>query len=431
MLKALEEISTTKKRITIEIPAETIEKEITESLENLRKTTNIPGFRAGKAPLSLIEKRFGKKVEDEVLGKVLSRAYVDALNEADLTPVTDPVVEEQTEFTRHSPFSITMLIEVLPKVDLKYEGIRVKDIPVLVTDEDIESVLKGLQEDRATYEPSDEPVEINDLILCDYSIKMVPTGQEDSLGATDEIIEKKDQIYKIGGPLFPEDVVQSLIGKGKGSELIMETTFPDTYPYKDLAGKGVKLQLTIKDVKRARIPEIDDEFAKDLGFNNMEELKGHIREEVLRLKRSEVEKIQKAEIINKVLESNEFDLPETLLEEEIEMLASSIKKDEKEEIGEGDIERLKEEVRPEAIRNLKTSLLLSMIGRKEGVRVFEEDMKKKIIDLSRRFSLPPESIMKFYISRDGSLDRLKDSIFEEKVMDLLLSKANIEKGEEN
>lgn len=412
MLKAIEEISTTKKRITIEIPAETIEREMTESLENLRKTTNIPGFRTGKAPMSLIEKRFGKKVEDEVLGKVISRAYVDALNEADLTPVTDPIVEEQTEFKRQSPFSITMLIETLPKVNLNYEGLKVKDIPVSVTDEDLENVLKGLQEDRTTYEPSDEPITMNDLILCDYSI-----GEAG--------IEKKDQVYKIGGPLFPEDVVKDLIGKGKGSELVMETTFPDTYPYKELAGKKVEMKLTIKDVKKGNLPQLDDEFAKDIGFNSLEELKDHLREEILRLKKSEVAKIQKAEIINKLLETHEFDLPETMLNEEIAMLSSFKKK------GESGSEEMSEEVKAEAVRNLKTTLLLSMIGKKEGVEVSEDDMKNAIIAMARRFSVSPENIMKFYISRDGSLDRLKDSIFEEKVLDLLLNKASIEKGEEN
>lgn len=417
MLKALEEISTTKKRITIEIPAETIEKEMTESFENLRKTTNIPGFRTGKAPMSLIEKKFGKKVEDEVLGKVISRAYVDALNEADLTPVTDPIVEEQTEFKRQSPFLITMLIETLPKIDLNYEGIKVKDIPVSVTDEDVESVLKGLQEDRTTYEPSDEPVTMNDLILCDYSVEEAG-------------IEKKDQVYKIGGPLFPEDVVKNLIGKGKGSELVVETTFPGTHPYKELAGKKAQLKLAIKDVKKGNLPQLDDEFAKDIGFDSLDDLKEHLRQEVLRLKKSEVARIQKAEIINKLLETHEFDIPETLLEGEIAMLASSYK-DKAENKPDEDSKRLNEEVRAEAVRNLKTTLLLSMIGRKEGVRVSEDDMKNAIIAMARRFSVSPENIMKFYLSRDGSLDRLKDSIFEEKVLDLLLNKASVEKGEEN
>lgn len=411
MLKALEDVSSTKKRITIEIPAETIEREITESLENIRKTTNIPGFRAGKAPISLIEKRFGKKVEDEVLGKVFSRAYIDALNEADLTPVTDPVVEEQTEFKRQNPFSVTMLIEVLPKVDLKYEGIRLEDIPVSVTDEDVENVLKGMQEDRTIYEPSDEPVSMNDLILCDYSVK--DTG-----------IEKKDQVYKVGGLLFSEDVVKNIIGKEKGSTIVMETTAPETYHYEDLAGKRIEISLTIKDVKKGRIPQLDDEFAKDLGFNNLEELKGHLREEIQRMKESEVKKIHKAMIIDKLLETHEFDLPETLLEQEIEMLTSQIKEEDKKEAN-------AESIKIKAIRNLKTNLLISMIGSKEGVRVSEDDMKNMIIAMSRRFSVPPENIMKFYISRDGSLNRLKDSIFEEKVLDLLLSKANIEKGEEN
>lgn len=410
MLKALEEISTTKKRITIEIPAETIEREITESLENIRKTTNIPGFRAGKAPISLIEKKFGKKVEDEVFGKVLSKAYVDALNEADITPVTDPVVEKQTEFKRQSPFSVTMLIEVLPKVDLKYEGIRLEDIPVSVTDEDVENVLKGMQEERTIYEPSDEPVGMNDLILCDYSVK--DTG-----------IEKKDQVYKVGGLLFSEDVVKNIIGKEKGSTIVMETTAPETYHYEDLAGKRIEISLTIKDVKKGKIPQLDDEFAKDLGFNNLEELKGHLREEIQRMKKAEVKKIHKAMIIDKLLETHEFDLPETLLDEEIEMLTSQIKEEDKKEAN-------AESIKEEAIRNLKTNLLISMIGRKEEVRVSEDDIKNTIIAMSRRFSVPPENIMKFYISRDGSLNRLKDSIFEEKVLDLLLSKAHIEKGEE-
>lgn len=417
MLKALEEISTTKKRITIEIPSETIEKEMTESFENLRKTTNIPGFRTGKAPMSLIEKKFGKRVENEVLGKVVSRAYMDALNEADLTPVTDPIVEKQTEFKRQSPFLITMLIETLPKINLNYDGLKVKDIPVSVTDEDVESVMKRLQEDRTTYEPSDEPITINDLILCDYSIEEAG-------------IEKKDQVYKIGGSLFPEDVVKNLIGKGRGSELVIETTFPETHPYKELAGKKVKMKLMIKDVKKGNLPTLDDEFAKDIGFNSLEELKDHIRQEVLRLKKSGVARIQKAEIIDKLLETHEFDIPETLLEEEVAMLASSYK-DRAENKTDEDSKRLNEEVRAEAVRNLKINLLLSMIGRKEGVEVSEEDLKNAIISMARRFSVSPENIMKFYISRDGSLDRLRDSVFEEKVLDLLLNKASIEKGEEN
>lgn len=418
MLKALEEISSTKKRVTIEIPAETIEREIKESLEGLRKTTEIPGFRTGKAPMGLIEKRFGKKVEEEVLGRIIPKAYLDALSEAGLTPVTEPIVEEQSEFKRRDPFMMTFLVEVLPKVDLCYEGIRVKDIPVTVTDKDVEDVLKGLQEDRATYEPSEGPIDMNDLILCDYSIK-------------DAGIERKDLIYKVGGPLFPEDVIRNLIGKGKGVELTMETLFPDNYPDVALKGKKVEMFLKIKDIKKGNIPNLDDEFAKDVGFDSLEELRAHLRDEVLKLKRSEVAKIHKSEIINKLLEGHEFDLPETLLEQEIESLVTSIKERRDVKDDEEDIKRLREEVRPEAIRNLKTSILLSLIGRKEGVVVSEEEIKNKIMALAIRFSVSPENIMKFFISRDGSLNRLKDSIFEEKVLDLLLNKANIEKGEEN
>lgn len=421
MLKTVEDISTTKKRLKIEIPADTIEKEITDSLDRVRRTTTLPGFRTGKTPISLIEKKFGKKIEGEVLERMIPRVYIDALKEADITPVANPVLEEELDFKRHLPISMTFTVEIMPKVEnLRYEGIKVKELPIVVDDSDIDTVLKRLREERTTYEVSEGLSEMDGLVVFDYSIK------EDSF-------EIKDQAFKIGSGVFPEDFSQKLIGRKKGDELTIETTFPADHPLGKFAGRRLTFNVSIKDVKKAILPEIDDEFAKDIGFDNLSELRKQVGEDIRKAKENEAAKIQKAELINKLLESHEFDVPESLVENEALALASA---DMSRKQGTGkaqakdkDIEKLRAELRPNAIKNVKASLLLDMIGKKEKITVTEDEVRNALAGMARRFSVSPENLMKFYTSRDGSLNGLKNSIFEDKALDLILSKAAIEKGE--
>jgi trigger factor len=179
------------------------------------------------------------------------------------------------------------------------------------------------------------------------------------------------------------------------------------------------------------LPPIDDELAKDIGFKSLDEMRTRIGEEVEKAKRNEVVKIQKAEIIRNLVESHEFDIPESLLERETEMLASAAlsHRPEGAEPTEPELDALRQEVRPNAVRNVKASLLIETIGKAQGVSVSEDEVKRAIISLAQRFSVSPEQLMKFYISKDGSLEGLKGSLFEEKVLDFILSKAKREKGD--
>ncbi|MCL4475228.1 MAG: trigger factor [Nitrospirae bacterium] len=418
MLKSVEDITATKKRLRIEIPAETIEKEIRESFEKLRRKTTIPGFRTGKAPMQLIEKRFGKDVEQDVLDRIVPHGYVEALKEADITPAANPVLEDKFDFKRNQPLSMTLTVEIMPKIEnLNYENIAVKDIPVTVSDEDIESVLQRQQEEKATYEPSDGPVDMNDLVVLDYS-------------AQAEEIEAKDQVFKVGGSMFPGDFSEKLMGKHKGDEVVIETTFPADHPSGKVAGKHLSLNVTVKDIKKVHLPAIDDELAKDIGFENLEEMKKRIGEEIEKAKKNEVAKMQKAELLKKLIESHEFPVPESLVENEAAALASAVLADRRQQSAdEKDPEALKQELGPNAVRNVKASLLIEAIGKAQGVSVTDDELKGAIVSLAQRLSVSPENIMKFYISRDGSLDGLRNTLFEDKVLDLILSKASVEKGE--
>ncbi|HWR58337.1 MAG TPA: trigger factor [Thermodesulfovibrionales bacterium] len=419
MLKNVEDITATKKRLKIEIPAEAVEKEMRDSFEKLRRKATLPGFRTGKAPMELIEKKFGREVEADVLDKIIPQGYMDALKEANLTPVSNPVLEEKLDFKRHDPISLSLLVEIMPKIEaLKYEKIKVKDARVEVTDVEIESVLKRQQEEKATYEPSNGPIVMDDLIVMDYSAK-------------GDGVEAKDQVFKVGGSMFPEDFSRKLIGKNKGDEFVVDVSFPKEHPSEKLADRNLELTVVLKDIKKVNLPAMDDELAKDIGFENLGELRKRIGDEILKAKKNEVAKMQKAEIIRGLIESHEFDVPESLVEGEVERLASAslAGKRDKQEPGEEKLEALKTELRPLAVKNVKASLLIETIGKEQGVSVTEDEMKNAILSLAQRLSVSPENIMKFYVSRDGSLEGLKGSIFEDKVLDLILSKAELEKGE--
>lgn len=418
MLKSVEDITATKKRLTIEIPAETIEKEIRDSLEKLRRKTTLPGFRTGKAPVEFIEKRFGKDVEQDVLDRIVPHGYAEALKEANITPVANPVLEERVDFKRRQSFSMTLTVEIMPKLEnLNYENITVKDIPVSVGDEDVESVLLRQQEEKATYEPSDGPVDMNDLVVLDYS-------------AQAEELEAKDQVFKVGGSMFSEDFSEKLLGKHKGDTVVIETTFPADYPSEKVAGKHLFLNVAVKDIKKVHLPAVDDELAKDIGFENLEEMKKRIGEEIEKAKKNEVAKIQKAEILKKLIESHEFPVPDSLVENEAAALASAVLANRRQQSAdEKDLEALKQEMGPNAVRNVKASLLIEAVGKAQGVSVTDDELKGAIVSLAQRLSVSPENIMKFYVSRDGSLDGLRNTLFEDKVLDLILSKASVEKGE--
>jgi trigger factor len=415
MLKSVEDISATKKRLSIEIPSDAIENQIKTSLDLLRRKTKIPGFRPGKAPVALLEKRYGKDVEAEAMEKLIPSFYSEALKEADITPVTQPAIEGGVDFKRNTPLSLTVTVEVRPKLEtLSYEGIEVKEVPVTVSDEDVEKTLERLREDRASYEPSAEPVADGDLLVLDYTA-----------GDGGEPVE--DYVFKMGSPAMPEAFSAGLLGAKKSEPVTFEMEFPGDFPVEGLAGAKGNITATVKEAKKVNLPALDDEFAKDLDFDNIEELRKHIREKLEESQQKSIANMMKAEILKKILESHEFEAPASLVDGELSHLVAGARaqgrKDEPED-------ELKEEFRPDAERNIKASLLLQMIGEKEGLDVTEDDLKEKLVSLSGQFGLSPENVMKYYISRDGSLEGLRNSVFEDKVLDLLLDRAEIQKEAE-
>ncbi|MBI4684901.1 MAG: trigger factor [Nitrospirae bacterium] len=418
MLKAVEDISTTKKRLKIEIPSEAIEEKIKLSLEKMRQQAKIPGFRPGKAPMNMIEKHFGKSAEAETIEKIIPEFYEKALKEADIVPVASPELDGGLNFQRHNPLSLAFTVEIRPRIqNLSYSELAVKDIPITVTDSDIEAALKRLQDGKATYEIAEKAAENGDLVTVDYEIKY-----------DDQTSSAKDQVLQVGIGTLPKEISDSLIGKKAGETAEAEADFPENFHVKALAGKKTMVKNHIKAVKKKILPAIDDELAKDLGFENLDSLKAGVREEIEKAKKNEVQKIQKDEILEKLVNTHDFDLPESMLDRELSALVSEVRAAKK---SDKDENALRNELRPEAVRTAKAEILLSVIGGKEGIIVTDDEMKEKILEISQRLSMTPETLMKIYIQRDGSLEGFRSSLHGQKVLDLLLSMAKTEKGEQS
>ncbi len=427
MATTVEDISTTKKRLKIEIPADILEKEYSDSLHKIRQRARIPGFRQGKTPISIIEKRFGDEIKSEMLEKLVPTYYAQAVKDADLSPVTMPKIEEGLNFKRNEPLSFSLTVEVRPKIDnLSYNGIKVEDIEVSVDDGEIEDTVKGLQNDRAMFEAVDREIGEDDMLVIDY-VKLDPSGEK-------ELSTAKDQVMNLDNKITPRGILDAVLGKKKGDTV--EITLPemDIREQKEVTEKGNQLRITIKEIKEKKLPDLDDEFSKDFGHDSLSALKEKIREGILAAKQGNAKKQQKSIIVDALVNNHSFDVPESLTQAELEHLIMNEKTAEQRAQRGIDTtpdkadKELAEVLRPKAMKNVKATIILDEIAEKENISVTEAEMKDRIALIAKQLQATPDAIVNLFMTRDGSLDNLRHNIREEKVLDFLLSRAEITKG---
>jgi trigger factor len=374
----------------------------------------------------MIEKRFGDEIKSELLEKLIPTYYSQAVKEADLAPVAMPKIETNIDLKRNEPLVFSLTVEVRPKIEnMNFSGIKVAGIAASVDDNEVDDTLKGLQNDRAMFEAIDREIREDDLLIIDY-VKLDPAGEK-------EIASEKDQVMNLGNRLTPRGILDNLIGKKKGD--IVEVTLPEVVgkELKEDSDKGDKLRITIKEVKEKKLPEIDDEFAKDFGNDSLVALKEKIKDGILTAKQENGKKQQKAKIIETLIESHTFDVPESLAEAELEHLINnerhadnSIKQ--AETASEKADAVLAEKLRPKAVKNVKATIILDEIAEKEKIIVSEAEVKDRISLIAKQFQATPDAIVNLFMTRDGSLENLRHNIREEKVLDFLLASAEITKG---
>ncbi|THJ25051.1 MAG: trigger factor [Nitrospira sp. CG24E] len=427
------ELGPMKRALKIEVPADEVTQRLARAYVDLNRQVNIPGFRPGKAPVALLEKRYAKTVEEDVLRALVPDFYDKAVRQAGIVPVHVEIPPlDRAKIKKDEPFTFTATVEIRPNIELRdYKApnpISLKPDKRTVTDDQLDRGLEVLREQQARLEavPAGHAVVDGDYLVLDVQ------GTLD--GALLEGTKKEGQLHKVGShaSVLGLEIDPHVGGKKEGDVLEVPQPYPASHPDPRVAGKTVVFTLTIKSVKEKKLPALDDEFAKDCGpFNSLQEIKDKLREGMERALKREIEDTYKDTIIKRLVETHHFDLPETLVERELEAIIRQHMQQQKgsgpESPGTEDLAQLRQEHRNEAARRVKLGLVLETIAEKEGLKVTQEDLNAEIVRLSSDLKMPAADLVKM-IKAGGqeSIDELRNRTLADKALDFVYRNAVIQ-----
>lgn len=424
MKVSVEEISSIKKKVNIEISEEDVAKEIGSFYKELGRKAKIKGFRPGKVPRSILERYFKDYVKAEVMQKLIQVTYPNALTETNLQPVSNPVIDPG-ELETGSPFQYSATIEVKPEIKLEgYIGLNIQGKKEEVKEEELEERLRTLQNLHASLKAVSEarPVQNGDYVIIDYETREAGKPLEEGK-ATDTTLE-------VGSGRFIPEVEEKLTGMKLGEEREIEVTFPEDYGYKKWAGKAISFHVKIKEIKEKILPPLDDEFAKDIGdYSSLDELKFKLREEIRKEKESYLQQQLRNQILDQLLEANPFEVPDSLVEAQTQAMISDTKlRLARQGMALQDIgvteEKLREDYRTTAMKQVKTFLILEKIASQEGISVTDEEAEERIREISEKVHQKFD-VLKRYYEKNGLIPEVKAEILNNKTLDFLIQKANI------
>lgn len=426
MNSVLEKKENNKATFTIEIGEDKFEKAVQKAYLKNRSRFNIPGFRKGKAPRKIIEMNYGEGVfYEEALNIILPDAYEEAIKELSLEPVDTPDVDiEQLESGKPVIFKVEVTIK--PEVKLgDYKGIEVEKVEYNVTDEDVEEELKNIRDmNYRLVDTSDREAKEGDILNIDFEGYV---GEEKFEGGSAE-----NQELEIGAGRFIPGFEEQLIGKKKGDLVDVKVTFPEDYFEESLKGKEALFKVTINDIKEKEFPVLDDEFAKDVSeYDTLEEFKNSIRERLEKEAKNKEEIERENSVIKALVESSEVDIPEVMIDNQIQneiaefdyrLRLQGLSIDRYFELTNSTIEDLKEQMRPNAERRVKSDLILGAVAKAENIQASDEDIDKELERMAVEYN--HEDVEKFKQDMKlGDLEYLKEGIIRDKTIEFLISNA--------
>jgi trigger factor len=421
MKAVVEDISTVKKKLNIEVAPEAVTRELEKAFADVAKKARIPGFRPGKAPKAIVERHYGEEVRSEVLHRLLSESYLQALQEHNLDPVEVPQIGDVSSLAKGSPLTFTATVEVRPNFELEnYDGIEVKEESLTVSDDEVNQTVERLREMYAQLEVVEgRPLENSDTAIIDFE------GFRD--GKPIEGAKSSGYALSLGsGSLIP-GFEEQLIGMNRGETRQIKVTFPADYSNKDLAGKDAQFTVALKEIKKKVLPDLNDEFAKDIGNNaTLAELKEGIKKDIEARKRDEQASAQREGILAKLVDAHSFDVPPGMVERELQSMAKSHATRLARrglDVNTFDYSKFRDENSALAGKRVKGILLLDAIAEKEKIELTDQEVNSAIAAMARSAGQTAESVRKYYDSTEGGLDNLRASLTREKALALLLSRA--------
>jgi trigger factor len=412
-------VSDVERRVTVELDADQVADSIDKAYKNLQKKARLPGFRPGKAPLSILQKHFKAQVEEEVISELVQKTFPEVMEQQDLTPVSRPKVENGV-LEKGKTFSYTVAIEVKPTIDIKdFTGLKIERPQPEASDEDIN---EELERSRASYadmqERSDRATQANDHIVFDLEGFI---GEEPYMGG-----KKTDYFLELGKDMLLPGFDENMIGINPGDTKEFSLEIAADYGDAQVAGKTIAFKVDLKTIKEKVLPELTDDFAKDVGeYENLEQLKDAARTSINQRKRQESEARVRDQIFDALIEKNPFTVPQGMVEMQAQNMLQEVQRMFQQqgmdisEMGQSQAQMLANYKEP-AEKRVRSGLLLEAVANKENIKAEDDDYEKQYEELAGMYNEKVETI-KANINKD----QIESQIMERKTIDFILSSAEI------
>ncbi|MEB3100410.1 trigger factor [Ferviditalea candida] len=413
--------------LEVEVDAEQVAEALDKAFKKVVRQINVPGFRKGKVPRAIFEARFGvESLYRDAIDIILPESYMNAVKETGIEPVDQPEIDIQ-EFEKAKPFRFKATVLVKPEVQLgEYKGIEVTLPDGTVTEEDLEAELKRLQERHAELVVLEEgTIENGDMAVIDFE------GFVD--GVAFEGGKSSNYALEVGSGTFIPGFEEQLIGMAKGEEKDITVTFPESYHSEELAGKEAVFKVKCNDIKRKNLPELDDEFAKDVSeFDTLEEFKADLTNQLREAKEKENEKRLEDEVISKASEAAEVEIPEVMVRNEIDRMLQDFSNRLRMQgmtlemysqfTGQSE-QHLRDQMKEDAAKRVRSSLVIEAIAKAENVDASEEEINEELEKLSKMYRKSAEELRAIF-EANGNMEDLKQDVISRKTVKLLVELSN-------
>ncbi|MBK1663331.1 trigger factor [Rhodospirillum rubrum] len=414
-----------KREYKIVIPAADIAERSARRLEELKGQMRLPGFRPGKVPMSMLRQRFGKSVLGEVLEKAVQESIREVMTSHELKPATQPDIDLISEVEEGKDVEFTLALEVLPEIgETDFSVLALEREVAEVAADKIEEALETLRQQSKTHEPVTDgrAAAGGDLVVIDF------VGKLDGEAFEGGSAEGYD--LELGSNSFIPGFEDQLIGATAGEARTVTVSFPEDYPAAHLAGKETVFDVTVKEVKQAVIPELDDDLAKAFGKESAEALREAVKADL----QGELDEVSKTKLKRKLLDAladgHDFPVPQTLVDAEFEGIWAQIEKAKTDgQLDEEDAAKSDEDLRADyrkiAERRVRLGLLLADVGQRAQVTVAQEDLNKALMRELRRFPGQEAAVINYYRNNQQAMDSLRAPVFEDKVCAHILALATV------
>lgn len=422
----IERLDTTQVRLDIEVPSEDVNAALKETYENLRTQVSIPGFRKGRVPVAILKSRFPDYVNSEAVRYLVAPAYEDAIYREKLNPLSQPIFTpplDELRVNENQPLTFSATVDIRPNIDIpRYDELVTDKNPVDVPREDVDAYITRLQAQSATYEPLDteRPVAEKDCVRVDWECLINQERVDAEL--------RQDVDIELGIGALNEKLEQTLIGMQIGETKSVDIDFPQEHPTPDLAGQSAQYNITLHAITQKHLPPLDDEFAKDLGYENYSQLYGLIWNNLVEEETSLHVDKQKAELLAQLIEKTDIAIPEPLVDQYVQQTLQNVKQQlaneqrTPEDAG-INMDTLPDELRRDVIQQTKQSWIFDTIAEAEGIYVSDDELEYEVRRAAEQQNRDAQKYAAL-LKSSNRLEELRGQLQHEKIYQFLIHQAS-------